>query len=80
MEEAMGERRPVHDNGHKKWNAARDAEAGAIEKQLAGTPPGPDYDQQARRLIEEGQRTLRGLARTLDRITMLPGAATAEAA
>ena len=80
MEKAMGERRPVHDNGHNNgpdsWNATNDADAQGIEKQLEGIPPGPEYDQRARRLIEEQQKVLRERAKRLDRITMLPGAAT----
>ena len=84
MEEATGERRPIHDNGHNNgpgsWNATNDADAEGIEKQLESIPPGPEYDQQARRLIEEHQKVLRERARKLDRITMLPGAAITKAA
>lgn len=61
MEKSMGERRPVHNSGHSRWNKSMQGEVDAIQRDLknSGLQPGEEFDQEVRRRLEELQRRRR---------------------
>ncbi len=69
---AVGIRRPVHDNGHPKWNREVDQELQEIEiaiESLGYAKRSAAYARLARQMLENLQATLRGRAMSRDRIS-----------
>ncbi len=63
---------PVHDNRHPRWNAAalkaaKDIEADLENSELA--KGSPEYDQAARKALEDAERTFRQSLRGMKRVT-----------
>ena len=72
MGKAMGERRPIHDSGHGDWNKAAGEAMQKLRDEMKETrlPPGPAFDEEVRRRLEQLQSKQRG-SMPSDRLTML---------
>jgi len=72
MAKAMGERRPIHDSGHGDWNKAAREAMQKLRDELKETrlPPGPAFDEEVRRRLEQLQSKQRS-SMPRDRLTML---------
>ena len=68
----IGERRPIHDNPHRDWNAARLQEIRQVSEELEDSgyfEGSDDYNVKAKLLLEEWQNRLRVLLSSQRRLT-----------